>query len=156
MPEELAGWRAGLREAIAWTYVSELRLRGQPVGNYVGMLLRAHTTGILEKVEVPLNVRKAKEEPCFVRLPLEGVRYLEGIRRASAQNRLDLPGPLPGMGAQPGGQDIHRGEGSAVTREHDPWVECDQPRQAPEVFDHAATTPEIVVGFQAGHRDDAR
>jgi len=120
------------------------------------MLLGAHATGVLEKVEVPLNVRKAKEEPCFVWLPLEGVRYLKGIRRSSAQNRLNFTGPLPGMGAQPSGQDINRGEGTAVTGKHDFCVKCHEPRQAPEVFDHAVAMAEIAVGFQAGHRDDAR
>ena len=112
----------------------------QPVAHYRSIVFGGYPIGILEKVQMPLSMREAQNEACSFWLPLQAARYLKRRRRTATQNRRDLVGPLAAVGAQPGGQDINRGERATVTGEHHFRVKRNEPRQARQVLDQAAAT----------------
>jgi hypothetical protein len=94
-------WRAGLRIsealALAETFVApqiccdvtttsgrrlrrpRRRLPPQPVGHGVGLLFADPTPVMLEKVELPLNVREAEKQRAPPWLPLQAAGYLKGV-----------------------------------------------------------------------------
>ena len=110
---------------------------------------------LLQKVQMPLHVREAREQSRPLRLPLQLAGDLEGRRRLFEQDRRDVVGPLAAVGAQPGVQHGHLGEGKAVTGEHDSGIKSNEAWQSGQVLDQAVAAACPIVAFEAGDGDDA-
>ena len=99
---------------------------------------------------MPLHVREADEQPRPLWLPLQPPGYLEGRRRPFEKDRRDVVGPLAAVGAQPGVQDGHLGEGTAVTGEQHRRVEGDEAWQSGQVLDQAVAAACSIAAFETG------
>jgi hypothetical protein len=100
-------------------------------------------------------VREARDQSRPLWLPLQPAGYLEERRRPFAKDRRDVVGPLAAVGAQPGAQHGHLGEGKAVTGEHHSGIEGNEARQSGEVLDQAVASACPIAALEAGDGDDA-